>query len=155
LSQIPYVFNVGIISLCCYGCKLHSSFDIPSNQQQIPNSNWFHEIKKINKLCCSLLSCFATCTCQPFIIALPSCILMPCFPPLLGTSWPTPHCCFVALLLYLVSWYSLLTFLCKWRSLEQHQQASSNNMFFFLNFSSFFFFFLYVVCFCFSVVCQF
>jgi hypothetical protein len=35
------------------------------------------------------------------------------------------------LLLYLVSWYSLLIFLCRWRSLEQHQQASSNNNLFF------------------------
>jgi hypothetical protein len=32
------------------------------------------------------------------------------------------------LLRCLVSWYSFLIFLGKWRSLKQHQQASSNNM---------------------------
>jgi hypothetical protein len=35
------------------------------------------------------------------------------------------HC--RALIFYLVNWYSFLTLLCRWRSLEQHQQASSNN----------------------------
>lgn len=62
----------------------------------------------------------------------------------------SPHCCFHALLLYLVSWYSLLIFLCRWRSLEQHQQASSNNKGFFLN-NIFEFCFLCFVClFCLS-----
>ncbi len=53
---------------------------------------------------------------------------------------PPPNCCFIALLLYcctllqsIVSWYSLFTLLCKWKSLEQHQQASSSKGFFFPN----------------------
>jgi len=35
------------------------------------------------------------------------------------------HCC--TLLFCLIHWYSLPTFLCRWRSLEQHQQNSSTN----------------------------
>jgi hypothetical protein len=59
--------------------------------------------------------------------------------PFSSASCP-PHCCFINLLLYcrtlllcFISWYSLLTLLCKWRSSEQHQQASSNRGFFFPN----------------------
>jgi hypothetical protein len=50
-----------------------------------------------------------------------------------------------ASLFYLVSWYSLLTFLCRWRNLEQHQQASSKNKGFFfpLIFQVFFLWFLF------------
>jgi hypothetical protein len=47
------------------------------------------------------------------------------------------------LLLCLVSWYSFLILLCKWRSLEQHQQVSSNNIFVFFCFV--FCFFLFVI----------
>ncbi len=71
---------------------------------------------------------------------------------------PSPPCCFATLLLCLVNWYSFFTFLCKWRSLEQHQQASSKNIdiLFFHIFLSVFFLcfviclfvlFLFVICF--------
>jgi hypothetical protein len=55
------------------------------------------------------------------------------------------------LLLCLVSWYSFLIFLCKWRSLEQHQQASSNVKFFFYIISQVFFF-CFVFCLFFFVI---
>jgi hypothetical protein len=83
---------------------------------------------------------------------------------------PMCHCCFVALLLYLVSWYSFPILLCKWRNLGQHQVSSNNKGFFFSRFLEFFFlcfvFFCFFVLFlfaiffelntfCFSVVCEF
>ncbi len=98
------------------------------------------------------------------LVVAPCCLaITACYLPFPGTSWPPPpppllFCCLVAcclaLLICLVSWYSLLTFLCKWRSLEQHQQVSSNNKgFFFSIFLEFFFplwYFICLFCFCFS-----
>jgi hypothetical protein len=49
-------------------------------------------------------------------------------PPLLLHCLVT-HC--RALLFYLMNSYSFPTFLCRWRSLEQHQQVSSTNIVFF------------------------
>ncbi len=109
--------------------------------------------------------------CYSCFAALQSCLtscwaLLPChhaqllafFRYLLPLPLPLLFCYLVAhcraLLLCLVSWYSLLILLCKWRSLEQHQQASSNNKgnIFFQIFLSFFFFALYFVClFCFCL----
>ncbi len=58
-----------------------------------------------------------------------------CSPSFSGTFCQPPNCCFVALLLafmpccfaFYVSWYSLPTFLCRWRSLEQQQHQASSN----------------------------
>jgi hypothetical protein len=78
----------------------------------------------------------------------------------LGPPPPLLFHCIVAryhtLMFYHVSWYSLPTLLCMWRSLDQHQQASSNNKgFFFPRFLEFFFFplyFVYLFCFCLSFI---
>ncbi len=94
--------------------------------------------------------------CFTLLFVRPCCpAIMPCYSPFSSTSYPlTPllFCCLVAhnhtLLLCLVYWYSIFTFLCRWRSLEQHQQASSNNKGFY--FSTFFEF-----CFVCFVFCEF
>ncbi len=77
-----------------------------------------------------LVGCWALLPCHHCLAITPNCL------PFSSTSYPPPTlpllfrylviCCF-ALLFCFVSWYSLLILLCKWRSLEQHQQASSNN----------------------------
>ncbi len=104
------------------------------------------------RYCAAFTPCYSHLSPSHYCLAImhPHALLPTTFKYLLA---PPPHCCFVALLLCLISWYSFLTVLCKWRSLEQHQQASSNNMFFFsLNFSSFFF--LFFVCCLFLFLCS-
>jgi hypothetical protein len=85
--------------------------------------------------CCPAIApCYST-----LLVVGPCCpTIVPCYSPFSSTFSPlTPlflwclvvhyHTLLLYLVLYLVCWYSILTFLCRWRNLEQHQQASSNN----------------------------
>ncbi len=90
----------------------------------------FHALLFVLTPCYSRLS---PCHCCPTITH--PCTLLPCYPPFSRTSYPPPllfHCLVAhshVLLLCFVSWYFLLTFLCRWKSLEHHQQASSKFFF--------------------------
>jgi hypothetical protein len=95
--------------------------------------------------------------CSTFLVDGPCCpTIVPCYSPFSSTSCPlTPLllCCLVVhyhtLLFCLVCWYSIFTLLCRWKSLEQHQQASSNNKGFFL--PTFIEFFLFCLSFLFWI----
>jgi hypothetical protein len=132
----PYSYH---ITHCCFHALLHLSL-MPCFSCVVPYCFCSHTLLfSFSRLAIRTNLLFAPC-CSTFLVDGPCCpTIVPCYSPFSSTSCPlTPllFCCLVVhyhtLLLCLVCWYSIFTLLCRWRSLEQHQQASSNNKGFFL-----------------------